>query len=685
MRGAISRSHLERRAIVYVRQSTTMQVFEHVESKQRQYALADRAKALGWSPTAIEIIDADQGKSGATTEGRIGFARVADAVAHGEAGAIFALEVSRLARCSEDWQRLLALCAVAGVVVVDEQSIYDPADKDDKLLLDLKGTMSEAELHWLRLRLQGGRQHKARKGELWLTPATGYVWGDRGYDLDPDESVRTAVRTVFERFAIEPSAYALARWANEVGFQFPSRSAHGELAWKPLSVGRVRELLHNPVYTGTYVYGRRPSKKVLVDGAIRVKREPGNDPNAWLVKIDKRHPAYIDWDTFVANKKKLANNVSLMNGATSGAPREGGALIGGLVICGRCGRRMRTDYATAERAKWLYVCFEHMHARQVCWSVPGRRIDAAVEQMFIDRMVPSELDLSLAVERQVEGQASSLTEQWKTRLEQVRYEARRAERRYKAVDPDNRVVARTLEREWEERLREVEEVERQFADARRTRRVELSDDDRARIRELAKNLPIVWRASTTRSSERKAMLRLVIDAIALVPVDVPRRETLVRVQWKSGNVTELRVPRPAKFQTSATALRRVRQLAKQQCNDQEIADRLNREQLVTGSGREWTPEAVGYLRRRERIACGAHRPYNHPLPATHPTTGRYSVPGAMKAFGVSRRVVRGWIARGLVDAEKATVAGKPVYWLSIDERAANKLRTRMAKRYTTHS
>lgn len=682
MRGSISRSHLERRALVYVRQSTTMQVIEHVESKQRQYGLADRAKALGWSPAAIEVIDDDQGKSGASAEGRHGLARLAHAVAHGEAGAIFALEVSRFARSSEDWQRLLALCAVAGVVVIDEQSIYDPADRDDKLLLDLKGTMSEAELHWLRLRLQGGRQHKARRGELWLNPPTGYVWSERGFVLDPDESVRAAVRTIFDRFAVEPSAYAVARWANEIGFKFPARhrrDGSDDLTWKALTVSRVREMLHSPVYTGTYVYGRRPSKKVLVDGNIRVKRMAGNDPSEWSVKLDSRHPAYIDWDTYVANKKKLASNLSRMNGATAGAPREGNALLGGLLICGRCGRRMRTDYTTGERRAWLYVCFEHTHATKVCWSVPGPKLDAAVEQMFLARMVPKELDLSLAVERQVEGQAESLAEQWKTRLEHARYEARRAERRYKAVDPDNRVVARTLEREWEERLRAVEEVEQQYADARKSRHVDLSDDDRASIRALAKSLPRVWRASTTRASERKAMLRLVIEAISLSPVDVPRRETLVRVQWKSGNVTDLHVDRPSRFRTTGDALRRIADLAQEGALDEEIALRLNHEQLTTGSGRPWTSTAVGRARARGEIPIGARRSQGRPLPDQHPETGFYSVPGAMKAFGATRRVVRWWLERGIVKAQKQLFGGKQVLWLDIDASLAKKLRERLRR------
>jgi DNA invertase Pin-like site-specific DNA recombinase len=296
MSAKIHVSHLERRACVYVRQSTPAQVFEHGESTARQYALAGRAGALGWSESAIEVIDQDLGLSGASTEGRTGFARLVHGVVSGEFGAIFALEVSRLARSSMDWQRLLALCAVAEVVVGDEQAVYDPADKDDKLLLDIKGTFSEAELHWIGLRLQGALQSKARRGELRVGPPTGYVWGGHGFEFDPDESVQAAIRLVFERYAIEPSAYAVARWAQERGIRIPSRRncvGGTELVWNKAIPQRIVQMLKNPVYAGVYVYGRRPTKKVLVGEEVRKKRMTGRDPNQWAIRIDGAHVGYI--------------------------------------------------------------------------------------------------------------------------------------------------------------------------------------------------------------------------------------------------------------------------------------------------------------------------------------------------------------------------------------------------------
>jgi len=550
MKGQLEASQLTRRAFVYVRQSTMAQVLHHQESTMMQYDLRQRALALGWAPEAIEVIDEDQARSATTTDGRSGFGYVARAVAHGEAGAVFAFDVSRMARASEDFRRLLGLCGVAGVAVIDEQRIYDPADHDDKLLLELKGAMSEAEIHWLRLRLEGARQHKARRGALKLPAPTGYVWGQRGFELDPDEAVQRAMRVIFQRYDIEPSGWAVVRWARQTGFTVPTRRSATDgdagVEWKALGVSRLHEILKNPVYAGVYTYGRRRQQQVLVDGQIRRVRPDMRDPDRWMVKIDHAHPGYITWERYVQNQDKLRQNMARTGNLSRGAPREGPALLSGLLICGRCGQRMGPGYARGARARfWTYICHgDRDKGQKGCWTVAGARLDAAVEQLFLDTMVPSELELALAVDHEVAGHAEELAQQWRARREQAAYEARRAEKRYKAVDPDNRVVARTLEREWESKLRELEEVERQYTEARRTKRVELSPDDRTRVRELARDLPAVWRSPVTPPADRKAMMRLVIEAISLSPIEVPRRATRIKVAWQSGTVTEIEVPRP---------------------------------------------------------------------------------------------------------------------------------------------
>lgn len=673
MRNKLATTHLERRAFVYVRQSTPMQVHEHVESKQRQYALVERAVAMGWRSGDVELVDEDQGKSGASSEGRTGFARLAEAVGHGEAGAILAVEVSRLARSSMDWQRLLSLCAVSGVVVIDEQAVYDPSDRDDRLLLDLKGTMSEAELHWLRLRLAGGRLNKARRGELRLSAPAGYVWRDGRFALDPEEAVRSAVRLAFERFSVEPSTCAVVRWAHRTGFKFPTRrEGSDEIEWRPMTRSRLDVLLHNPTYAGIYAYGRHRQKQVVVEGQIRTLRLR-RPPEEWPVRLDATHPAYIDWETFVSNQERLRSNLSRMHGATPGAPKQGPALLTGLLLCGRCGRRMRVDYTSAGQRKWRYLCVgqrEIGHA--ICWSVSGQSLDRAVEDMFLSTMVPTEIDLSLAVESEASSQAKSLAAQWQARLEQVRYEARRAERRYKAVEPENRGVARTLEREWEARLVDLADIERQYEQARRERRVELTNRDREQLRAIARDLPAVWRAATTTAAERKAMLRLVVEIITIAPIDLPRPSTRLRLQWRSGVVDERFVERPPWGATPASTVDRLGALLAEGLDDEQIVERLNAEGILSGKLRVWTTATVSQLRRRAGLVrTTPDKPRSRPLPDRHPVTGRFSVPGAARRFGVPRGVVRNWIDRGLVAVHREPFGCHArARWLDIDDAVA---------------
>ena len=683
MRAKVVSSHLDRSAIVYVRQSTAMQVFEHAESTKRQYALVDRARALGWGPASIEVIDEDLGKSGATTVGRTGFARLAHAVAHGEVGAVLAVEVSRLARSSMDWQRLLELCSVAQVVVVDEQAIYDPNDKDDKLLLDIKGTMSEAELQWLGLRLVGARRNKARRGELRCGAPTGYVWCEGGLQMDTDESVQRAVKLVFDRYSIEPSAWAVVRWARQSGLQFPTRALKrgggADVTWHPLGASRLNDMLHNPTYAGVYSYGRRPEKKVLRDGEICVARADGRDPEKWTVRIEGAHPGYITWETFIANQEKLRRNLARMNSLNRGAPREGAAFLAGVLLCGRCGRRMKTQYGS-KSPRWSYLCGGNRDKGQaLCWTTPGAPLDDAVETLFLETMVPSEIELSLAVGADVATKSDALDEHWRLRREQAEYEARRAERRYKAVDPDNRVVARTLEGEWEERLNEAEEVTRQHARARREKRVELTDEDRARIRALATDLRGVWRATTTTPAERKAMLRLVIEAISGTPMEVPRRVTRLRVQWKSGAVTDLETSRPSgrdRQRTPDAIVERLRALVAAGYDDREMAASLNGAGLTTGKGKKWNVPAVRWARRRNDITLptAAHQERGVKAPDRR-SDGRYSVRGVAHLFGVTIPVVRGWLTRGLIKGTREPYAGRREnIWIQIDDDTAADIR-----------
>jgi DNA invertase Pin-like site-specific DNA recombinase len=691
MRDKIQSLHLKRRAYVYVRQSTATQVFLNKESTARQYALVERARALGWPEEAIDVIDEDLGRSATTAEARNGFRRLAEAVAHGRAGAIFTLEVSRLARSSQDWQRLLALCAVAQVVVCDEHAIYDPQEADDKLLLDFKGTMSEAELHWLRLRLNGAQRRKARRGELRFQAPTGYVWSERGFETDPDLAVRRAMGMLFDRFAAEPTANAVIRWAHREGFRVPTRRSFADgtsaLTWKPLNISRLKEILKSPIYAGAYAYGRRCEKKILVDGEIRTARQC-QARHEWIALIEGAHEGYITWETYLSNLEKLADNAARR--PSRGAPREGRALLSGILLCGRCGRRMRTIYPGKAGNLWTYKCSgEHDRGGRVCWMVSGQPIDAAVEDLLLRMIVPSELELSLAVEHEVDAQAASLEEQWKLRLEQAEYEARRAERRYKAVDPDNRVVARTLESEWEARLQDLEEIRRRLENAKREHRVQLTNEDRSRIRALARDLSAVWRAPTTTPADRKAMLRLVIEAVAIRPIDIPQRLTQIRVQWKSGAVDELTAGRPGPAdhnRTSIAAIERIRQLAALRLVDRVIAEKLNAEGVKSGSGRLWTASSVKHVRLEHKIARSMAVPRRRSrLPDRHPD-GRYSMRGAMKRLGVSQRQVMRWVERGMVQAVREDFEDhRSVWWLTVDADAAEQIEKRITTKQRSHN
>jgi uncharacterized protein YndB with AHSA1/START domain len=492
---------------------------------------------------------------------------------------------------------------------------------------------------------------------------------------------------IFQKsLAIEPSERAVLRWARTSRFRMPTRDREtNEVRWVPLGNVRLGAMLHNPVYAGVYVFGRHAQTTVLVDGEIRTVRKRRAEPAEWPVRIDNAHPAYITWETYMKNRDKLRENRSRPRDASRGAPREGAVLLGGLVLCGRCGRRMSTRYASRS-ASWSYTCWgESSHGNVTCWSVAGAAIDRAVERLFLQAMIPSEIDLSLAVEREVQHHAGSLDKAWRARIEQARYDARHAERRYKAVDPDNRVVARTLEGEWEQRLCELEAVEQDYAEARRIARVELTARDRERIREIARDLPAVWAAPTTSAADRKAMLRLVIEAVAIHPVDVPRRSTRIVVQWTSGTVDELTIPRPHKGAYRAhspEAIERIRELAATGLRDDQIANRLASDGVRTGAGLDWREDHVRQARRAHGIARVApDRPRMLPLPHRHPEHGWFSITGAMAHFGVCESTARRWITDGVVRALRADYAThRNVYWLKIDGVTAAKLaRSRRAR------
>lgn len=682
MNDKIRPSHLQRQAVVYLRQSTLRQVVEHGESTDRQYRLRQRAVELGWTEERIVVIDEDLGQSGASAESRGGFQRVADDVAHGRVGGIFALEASRLARRSADWHRLLDLCRLADVVIADDQSVYAPSDYNDQLLLGLKGTMAEAELVWMRRRLHGGKLNKARRGELRQNAPSGYVWDEARGRLvkDPDEQVRSAVGLVFARFRIEGSARGVLRYFVRHGIRFPTPGADGERRWRAPSATTILKMLQNPTHAGAYVFGRTEERAALVDGVLRqrcVRRHPQEE---WGVCLPGHHEGYIDWEEYVANQRKLQANRTERDGPEQrGAARNGEALLQGLALCGRCGRRMGVHYPRQGRAR--YICCGRGYKRaegNSCWSVAAHPIDEEMKRLFFAVVKPPELELGLAIAHEAERQAAEVEGQWKLRLQRLEYEARMAERRYKAVDPDNRVVAATLERDWELRLRDLDEAQRERTEARARTGIDLKAPERARILALAKDLPALWEATTTTMAERKTLLRLVVREVALSPTDVPERCVRVAIQWETGAVSESHVRREDgrwRFAVPKAIITLVREAFAQGKSDDEIAARLRERGLRTSRDRPFDASGVACVRHRLDL----RRP--RALPTERVGEGLYSTRGVAACLGVHPDTVQYWVDHGWLDPVERGGPGKP-NWFRLDEKAIQRIEAGRQRRST---
>lgn len=673
----ISDEHLQRRAVVYLRQSTLKQVVEHTESTRRQYGLRERALALGWPADSVEVVDEDLGRSGSTTEGRSGFRKLSEEIARGNVGVVLALDVSRLARSSADWHRLLDLCGVADVLIADEQSIYDPRDHNDRLLLGIKGTMSEAELTWMRLRLSGARMSKARRGEHHLSSPVGYEWdpSTQRFRLDADEEVQRSIKLILERFRIDRSAYGVARYFVAHDLKIPARRpSTRDLCWSAPRPSRILQILANPTYAGAYVYGRRRHTVGLVDGQV-VHRTCRIPTDAWKIVLRDRHPAYLPWEEYVTNQKTLRDNRPRRDAPERhGAPRAGDALLQGIVLCGRCGGRMNTVYGGKQRHA-RYSCVsptQRGEEMRTCWSVAAKAIDAHVAQFVLSVVQPPEVELGLAVVRETERQAKQLDEQWRLRLERARYESRLAERRYKAVDPDNRTVARALEREWEQKLAELDEIERKIAEGRRQKKVDLDARDRARLVALSRSLPTVWAAPSTTMAERKNVVRTLIREVCLTPSDRPSRGTRVDILWKTGATDSDTVDRQLPgWHAPKDAAQLIRQLVRQGTRATEIAEQLNGRGLVTATGLPWTNMFVHAHCRYHGVRWPKRMPSSVRRPDRR-RDGLFSLRGVAVRLCVTENAVRYWVNRGWLPTTEGGSRGRPG-WFRLDDVTVRRL------------
>jgi DNA invertase Pin-like site-specific DNA recombinase len=605
----IHSTHCERIAFVYVRQSTWLQVLENRESTERQYNLRERAIELGWPPSRVEVIDEDQGRSGSTAIYRTGFQRLAAEVGLGKVGIVLMLEASRLARNNSDWYRLIEICGVSGTLIADESAVYNPREPNDRLLLGVKGTLSEAELFTLRTRLYEGRWNKARKGLLRFPLPAGYVLAaDGGWALDPDTQVRERLGYVFESFRSLGIVRAVVRDLKRQGLELPirvtAREAYGSLIWKVPTLSAVIRILHNPAYAGAYVYGRseyfserRSPKTGKASAHLR-------DVAQWPVRISEHHPAYISWEEFVNNQEHLRQNWGREE--YQGVPREGRALLQGMVYCGVCGRKMSVqNRAVKESRSPSYVCARGYQdgEEKTCQCMTSRPIDAAVVEAFLAAVSPISIRVATQVMEQVEGDLTRQRRQRELQLEQARYEARLAQRQYDAVDPSNRLVAGELERRWNEKLERVAQLERAFAHAEREAEWNLTAEERTAIRELSRDLPALWSAETTTNQERKQLLRMAIESVQVEGIS-QAGQVEVQIRWRSGTVTSVSVKRAApgecSLKTPEEAVSRIHKMAPRRTYA-EIAIALNRAGLRSAFGRRFTSQHVGYICRKDGL------------------------------------------------------------------------------------
>lgn len=636
-------THLKRDAYLYVRQSTVRQVFENTESTNRQYALRQRAVALGWPIERVYVIDNDLGQSGASAADREGFKRLITQVSLGRVGIVLGLEVSRLARNNKDWHHLLELCAFSDTLILDEDGLYDPHDFNDRLLLGLKGTMSEAELHFLRARLRGGILNKAKRGELACALPVGFVYDEqRRVQLDPDSQVRESIRLFFQSFRRMGSAYATVKYFRKEGLLFPRRLRtglrKGELVWGELCHSRALQLLHNPRYAGAFFFGRIQSRKGI-DGATIYKKLPREE---WYCLIPAVHEGYISFEDYEDNQRRLRECAQTYGQERpKSPPRDGPALLQGIVLCGLCGRRMTVRYLERRSGPSpVYTCQRDgiEHGRRFCQRIPGMNVDRAIGEVLGEMVAPMALEVALAVQQELSQRLEEANRLRGKQVERARYEADLARQRYMQVDPSNRLVADALEAEWNEKLRVLEQAQEEFEHQCERDRLRINEEQRAQILALATDFPRLWKDPNTPNRDRKRMVRLLIEDVTLT-----REESItVQVRFRGGTTTTLTpaVPKPAckTWQTPAEVVAHVDELL-DDYTYRQIASFLNKQGFHSGKGSPLSPMIIGNICRQYGLKSRYHRLRDR---------GMLTMEEMADSLGVCTVTVKRWRRHGLV-------------------------------------
>jgi DNA invertase Pin-like site-specific DNA recombinase len=652
-----------------------------------QYRLVERASLLGWPRERVHVIDADLGKSGTSSRDRHGFQTLIAEVGLGKAGLVMSLDASRLARNNRDWHQLLELCSLFGVLIADGERLYDPGAYHDRLLLGLSGIMSEAELHQIKIRLHQGERQKATRGELRLPLPAGLIQNrDGSVTFHPDEEVQERLRLVFAKFRELRSAKAVMRYLRRGNLLLPVRPLRGpaphDVVWRAADSARVVHILKNPAYAGAYVYGRRRQDPL--------RRQPGSDrigtvavaPEDWSICLKDWHPAYVDWDEFMANQRQLADNVGRYDAGRPGVPRKGSALLQGIVSCGRCARRMCLRYSGPHGTYPVYVCTaDHdSEGRPRCQEVRALTVDAEVERLILAALTPDRIALAIAALGEIEEESRAMERQWSLKRERARYDAERARRQYDAVEPENRLVARSLERVWEERLRRAEQIEQEYDALRRDQVVSIDDDDRQEILALGEDLPRLWRAATTRSADRKQIVRLVIKEVTL---DQTQRlgYVWIKIIWQTGAVSEHWLQRNVQSYTQHADQDRLRQRIAElnglQKIDSEIAEILNKEAFRTAHGQPFSGKMIHLLRGRWRIPTVKINGTSENPPQW--SDGSYSVQGAATIIGITPQTIFDWLRKGWLTG-KQLAKGMP-WQISLSPERVVELKARV--RHTT--
>jgi DNA invertase Pin-like site-specific DNA recombinase len=669
--------HLEKLAVVYVRQSSPKQVLDHRESTARQYAFADQAVAFGWPRERVLTIDEDLGKSARTAEGRSGFQRLVTEVTLNHVGMVLGLEMSRLARSSKDWHAFFEMCAIFGTLIADEDGVYEGNDPNDRLLLGLKGIMSEMELHIMRNRLERGRDCKAQRGELFFGVPVGYVLLPTGeVDFDPDEQAREVMRLVFDKFDELGTIYGLFHWLISNNIRLPIRpksgAKKGQLDWRRPSVCTLAEILRHPIYAGAYSFGRRPADPKRTFSPKSHSR-PLVPMEQWKVLQLDRLPAYITWERYLQNRERIEQNRNLF--ACRGAPRSGVALLSGLLVCGTCGRRMRTLYHAHGKAQYHCNQRELAGLEPPCPGLAARAVDGLIAQQVLRALEPAAVELSIQAHADVEQERQRLDNHWQQRRQRARYDVELAERRYQAVDPANRLVAAALEKRWEESLAQEKQLQEEYDRFLMQTPVSLRPEERARLTALTSDIPALWNAPGTTNVDRKQIVRCLIERVT-VYARADSEFAGVTIHWAGGYESQHEIVRPVNryehLRDLEPLLDRAQELRESGQSIPQIAEQLNAEgfHTPTGRGRIKAPMVNQLLQRRGVITD--ERGHDELL-------GRHEwwLSDLADKLKTARSKLQDWVLRGWVHGRQTPVQGCWILWADPDE--LRRLRDLIAK------